>query len=78
MSHLRRPHNPSRLIGVEYMITSRLYKTLDKEERLLWHSHGYEARSQHPSSPPPFFSSPANPSKGHEPRLTTLRFAAEC
>jgi hypothetical protein len=29
---------------VEYMITPRLYEQLEKEERLLWHSHDYEAR----------------------------------
>ena len=34
------------------MITPRLHETLDKEERLLWHSHDYEARAQHPSSYP--------------------------
>jgi hypothetical protein len=38
------PNNPARLIGVEYMITPRLYEQLEKEERLLWHSHDYEAR----------------------------------
>jgi hypothetical protein len=36
------PTNPARLIGVEYMITPRLYETLDKEERKLWHSHDFE------------------------------------
>ncbi|CAG8957062.1 hypothetical protein HYFRA_00009263 [Hymenoscyphus fraxineus] len=35
----------SRLIGVEYMITPRLYHELDAEERKLWHSHDYEVRS---------------------------------
>lgn len=45
------PSNPARLIGVEYMITPRLYETLDKEERLLWHSHDYEARAPHPTFP---------------------------
>lgn len=39
------PTNPARLIGVEYMITSRLYETLDAEERKLWHSHDFEVRS---------------------------------
>lgn len=36
------PKNPAKLIGVEYMITKRIYEGLDKEERLLWHSHDYE------------------------------------
>ncbi|TVY49165.1 Oil body-associated protein 1A [Lachnellula occidentalis] len=39
------PTNPARLIGVEYMITPRLYETLDQEERKLWHSHDFEVRS---------------------------------
>jgi len=39
------PTNPARLIGVEYMITPRLYETLDQEERKLWHSHNYEVKS---------------------------------
>ena len=30
------------MIGVEYMITPKLYDTLDQEERKLWHSHEYE------------------------------------
>ncbi|TGO81981.1 hypothetical protein BPOR_0955g00040 [Botrytis porri] len=39
------PTNPARLIGVEYMITRRLYEKLDEEERKLWHSHDYEVKS---------------------------------
>ncbi|PMD22047.1 DUF1264-domain-containing protein [Hyaloscypha hepaticicola] len=39
------PTNPARLIGVEYMITPRLYESLDEEEKKLWHSHDYEVRS---------------------------------
>ena len=35
----------ARLIGVEYMISARLYKTLPEEERRLWHSHVYEVKS---------------------------------
>ena len=35
----------ARLIGIEYMITSRLYKTLPEEERKLWHSHVFEVKS---------------------------------
>ncbi|KAM5352781.1 hypothetical protein ACJ41O_005503 [Fusarium nematophilum] len=37
------PH--ARLIGIEYMITPKLYDTLDPEERRLWHSHVYEVKS---------------------------------
>jgi len=39
------PTNPARLIGVEYMVTPRVYEQLDEEERKLWHSHDYEVRS---------------------------------
>ncbi|KAF4976019.1 hypothetical protein FZEAL_7275 [Fusarium zealandicum] len=35
----------ARLIGVEYMITPKLYETLPTEERKLWHSHVYEVKS---------------------------------
>lgn len=35
----------ARLIGIEYMITPKLYDTLSKEERKLWHSHVYEVKS---------------------------------
>jgi hypothetical protein len=35
----------ARLIGVEYMITPRIYETLDPEERRLWHSHVFEVKS---------------------------------
>jgi hypothetical protein len=46
------PFNPARLIGVEYMITPRLYETLDEQERKLWHSHDYEACDDDLSSEP--------------------------
>lgn len=39
------PEPNARLIGVEYMISGTLYKTLDSEERKLWHSHVYEVKS---------------------------------
>ncbi|KAI9846987.1 MAG: hypothetical protein M1837_003343 [Sclerophora amabilis] len=35
----------SRLIGVEYMISGKIYETLDEEERKLWHSHVFEVKS---------------------------------
>ena len=38
------PTNPARLIGVEYMVTPKLYETLDQDERKLWHSHDFEVR----------------------------------
>lgn len=39
------PDPNARLIGVEYMISGALYKTLDADERKLWHSHVFEVKS---------------------------------
>lgn len=35
----------ARLMGVEYIISERLFKTLPPEEKKLWHSHQYEVKS---------------------------------
>nr|WP_309484696.1 DUF1264 domain-containing protein [Candidatus Pantoea persica] len=35
----------ARLMGVEYIISARLYQTLPPEEKKLWHSHDYEVKS---------------------------------
>ncbi|MGP2448494.1 uncharacterized protein DUF1264 [Pantoea sp. PNA 14-12] len=35
----------ARLMGVEYIISERLYRTLPAEEKKLWHSHQYEVKS---------------------------------
>jgi len=35
----------ARLIGVEYMVTPRIYDTLPQEERRLWHTHEFEVKS---------------------------------
>ncbi|UCB31673.1 hypothetical protein J9874_02214 [Duffyella gerundensis] len=35
----------ARLMGVEYIISERLYKTLPDDEKKLWHSHQYEVKS---------------------------------
>lgn len=35
----------ARLIGIEYIISEKLFKTLPEEERKLWHSHVYEVKS---------------------------------
>lgn len=35
----------AKLMGVEYIITERLFKTLPEEEKKLWHSHHYEVKS---------------------------------
>ncbi|KAL9123612.1 MAG: hypothetical protein Q9217_006972 [Psora testacea] len=39
------PLRNARLIGVEYMISGSLYRTLPPEERKLWHSHVLEVKS---------------------------------
>ncbi|KAJ4362280.1 hypothetical protein N0V83_010373 [Neocucurbitaria cava] len=39
------PTLPARIIGIEYMITPRLYDTLGAEEQKLWHSHVFEVKS---------------------------------
>ena len=33
------PGPNAKLIGIEYMVTPRIFETLDAEERKLWHSH---------------------------------------
>ncbi|KAG0635732.1 hypothetical protein HOY80DRAFT_1011687 [Tuber brumale] len=38
------PEKNARLIGVEYMITPRIYESLPAEERELWHSHVFEVK----------------------------------
>lgn len=35
----------AKIMGVEYIISERLFKTLPAEERRLWHSHHYEVKS---------------------------------
>lgn len=35
----------AKLMGVEYIITEKLFKTLPEEEKKLWHSHHYEVKS---------------------------------
>lgn len=35
----------AKLMGVEYIITERLFRTLPEEEKKLWHSHHYEVKS---------------------------------
>jgi hypothetical protein len=39
------PEPNARLIGIEYMVSPRLYATLPEEERKLWHSHVFEVKS---------------------------------
>jgi hypothetical protein len=35
----------ARIVGVEYVITPKLFETLSDEEKKLWHSHFYEIRT---------------------------------
>jgi len=35
----------AKLIGVEYIISEKIFKTLPEEERRFWHSHVYEVKS---------------------------------
>ena len=35
----------AKLMGVEYIITEKLFRTLDAEEKKLWHSHHHEVKS---------------------------------
>jgi hypothetical protein len=33
------------IMGVEYVISERIFKSLPEDEKLLWHSHNYEVKS---------------------------------
>lgn len=35
----------AKMIGVEYVISERLFRTLPEDEQRLWHSHGFEVSS---------------------------------
>jgi Protein of unknown function (DUF1264) len=35
----------ARLIGIEYIVSEEVFKTLPAEEKALWHSHDYEVKS---------------------------------
>jgi len=35
----------AKIMGVEYIVTEKLFKTLPAEEKKLWHSHVYEVKS---------------------------------
>ena len=40
----------ARLVGVEYLISERLFLTLDAEELKYWHTHRYEVEVSHTAS----------------------------
>jgi hypothetical protein len=35
----------ARIMGVEYIVSEKLFRGLPEEEKKLWHSHGYEVKS---------------------------------
>lgn len=35
----------ARLMGVEYIVSEEIFKTLPEDEKKLWHSHAYEVKS---------------------------------
>ena len=35
----------AKLIGIEYIVSERLFRTLPDDEKQLWHSHSYEVKS---------------------------------
>ena len=35
----------ARLIGIEYIVSAKIFETLAPEEKKLWHSHNYEVKS---------------------------------
>jgi len=35
----------AKIMGVEYIVSEKLFKSLDEEEKKLWHSHHYEVKS---------------------------------
>ncbi len=37
--------NDAKIMGVEYIVTEKLFKTLPSSEKKLWHSHLYEVKS---------------------------------
>lgn len=39
------PDPGARLIGIEYVVTEKIFQTLDAEEQKLWHNHAYDIKS---------------------------------
>jgi hypothetical protein len=35
----------AKIMGIEYIVTEKLFKTLSEDEKKLWHSHHYEVKS---------------------------------
>jgi len=41
----------AKLIGIEYIVSNKIFKNLPEEEKKLWHSHAYEVKSGQLSAP---------------------------
>ncbi|EPQ52818.1 DUF1264-domain-containing protein, partial [Gloeophyllum trabeum ATCC 11539] len=41
----------ARLIGIEYLVSEKVFASLPPEERKYWHSHKYEVSSPYPIAP---------------------------
>ncbi|KAF3183054.1 hypothetical protein TWF788_005852 [Orbilia oligospora] len=46
----------ARLIGIEYLITEKIFSTLPESEKKLWHTHNYEVKSGILAMPQPSIS----------------------
>jgi len=55
----------ARLLGVEYVISDRLYQTLPQEEKQYWHSHEYEVKNG-------LLVAPGQPKECEKKLMTTL------
>ncbi|KAI9728370.1 MAG: asparaginyl-tRNA synthetase [Chrysothrix sp. TS-e1954] len=72
------PDRKARLIGIEYMVTPRLYETLPASERQYWHSHVFEVKSGMLVMPGPTLSSAyVTPSPVKVPGLESIWEQAE-
>ncbi|KAG9448148.1 hypothetical protein H6P81_014276 [Aristolochia fimbriata] len=55
----------ARLIGVEYVVSDKVFETLPSEEQKLWHSHAYEIKSG-------YWINPSVPEMLQKPELHNL------
>ncbi|XP_020106158.1 oil body-associated protein 2B-like [Ananas comosus] len=59
------PDSAARLVGVEYIVSDRIFETLPPEEQKLWHSHAYEIKSG-------LWTNPGVPEMLQRPELANL------
>ncbi|XP_068667416.1 oil body-associated protein 2B-like [Aristolochia californica] len=55
----------ARLIGVEYIVSEKIFETLSPEEQKLWHSHAYEIKAG-------YWINPSVPEMVQKPELQNL------